>query len=127
MKVFIGAVLVAVSLCGCAMEVADRDVSGQALARDTVAADCDRRARSVTDEESSGTLAPPVVVASQPWASANEWATATAGSKAQIERDIRWRHYQDYDGLVRCGWHGAPRPRDLNRSDGAGRSAQRSR
>jgi hypothetical protein len=46
-------------------------------------------------------MAPPVVAASQPWSSATEWATSTAGSKAQIERDIRWRHYQDWFGLAR--------------------------
>lgn len=64
MKSVAGAIMLAVALAGCSMHTTDRDTSAQAFARDTRAADCDRRA-------------------------------ATAGSKAQIERDIRWRQYQD--------------------------------
>ncbi|MBI1736973.1 MAG: hypothetical protein HYR51_17525 [Candidatus Rokubacteria bacterium] len=33
------------------------------------------------------------------WTEANEWALATAGSKAHVERDLRERHYQECLGL----------------------------
>lgn len=99
MRTTLAVLLVAVALSGCAVEVSDRsDASGQALARDVRAADCDRQARNVTSSEETVASAP---WSSTPWTEANEWAVATAGSKAQIERDIRWRHYADCVGLGR--------------------------
>ena len=81
--------LVAVAAGACTVQVADRDTSGQALVADTRAAECDRRARIAVSDDNRGTSS------LNPWADANEWALATAGSKAQFERDLRQRHYAD--------------------------------
>ena len=92
MKSVAGTIMLAVALAGCSVHTTDRDTSAQAFARDTRAADCDRHARTMTSSDE--TAASPALSGS-PWTETNEWATATAGSKAQIERDIRWRQYQD--------------------------------
>lgn len=91
-RALIGLVLVAVAGSACTVHVADRDTSGQALVADTRAAECERRATTATSLDAA--VATPLP-SGTPWTEANEWALATSGSKAQVERDLRQRHYAD--------------------------------